>query len=656
MPPKAKQNSRSPSPKAKAKAGESRPSSSAASRRPASSAAARSSVKEQATVQAPENAVKDEAIGHEYRSLSVKHISTTFLEKIEAVGKPRSSKVFEVEECVIRKEGADLVCPRDKRKGSAYVDAVTGLEHASIATAMLSYSWGSGCDDIAGTLLQHCENLGWKPADSYIWMCCTCINQHRVQERLKAGEQVPFNEFRAAFGDRVKGIGHVVCMMSPWRQPRYIQRVWCVFELYTATELDVTTSIAMPTEEANDFLSCLCAGGVHEMWRHLGAINVEAADASFPEDKDRILQIVKDGPGFHKLNCVVAKQLQAWVVGVSENFLKSELASAELEKPLLLDLHTKVADLCAMVGESARSRTHFEDGEKFVSEHALEKSSAYMLFLRSKAKLWRQLGETDRSVEIFSKAEELRKELNYEEDEASLTQAGLLATKQGKHQDALAKYLAARSIIEGREGMRSTAGCSLLMNMAIVHQALENRQAALEMCLQARKILEDIGELMTPLGAQITNNLANLYRQRDKIPEAVEMYRVARRVSQKLGQTETPSYVHLIVNTAILCGQSGDLTEAQALAEESLELMHKLQLKDDRVEALANQIVDMAKAEQEGKRQLSAMKAKDSSGAAPPAAPAQADADEGRPCTSVDDNSGCPRHIDTVFDVRKLCE
>ncbi|CAE7226964.1 unnamed protein product [Symbiodinium sp. CCMP2592] len=89
--------------------------------------------------------------------------------------------------------------------------------------------------DIMDTLTQYCRDANLDPKRTYTWMCCFCINQHRVKETEAAGETVPFEEFKKAFGDRVKGIGKIVAMMAPWKDPFYIKRVWCDFEMYTAT-------------------------------------------------------------------------------------------------------------------------------------------------------------------------------------------------------------------------------------------------------------------------------------------------------------------------------------------------------------------------------------------------------------------------------------
>ncbi|CAE7191373.1 unnamed protein product, partial [Symbiodinium microadriaticum] len=118
---------------------------------------------------------------------------------------------------------------------AAYVDCLQGADEAASASFMLSYTWGYKMGDIMDTLTQYCRDANLDPKRTYTWMCCFCINQHRVKETEAAGETVPFEEFKKAFGDRVKGIGKIVAMMAPWKDPFYIKRVWCDFEMYTAT-------------------------------------------------------------------------------------------------------------------------------------------------------------------------------------------------------------------------------------------------------------------------------------------------------------------------------------------------------------------------------------------------------------------------------------
>jgi hypothetical protein len=112
------------------------------------------------------------------------------------------------------------------------------------------------------------NRVGRDPKRTYIWICSLCLNQHRVQDKAVSPE-----ELAAEFGPRVLAIGRLLPMLEPWcvavcavcrgdlraecacvyglfsrsltgphrtpcrrrrRNPLYLNRAWCLFELYTA--------------------------------------------------------------------------------------------------------------------------------------------------------------------------------------------------------------------------------------------------------------------------------------------------------------------------------------------------------------------------------------------------------------------------------------
>jgi len=159
---------------------------------------------------------------------------------------------------IIREEGKDTICPIDGEKGAAYVHTLQGDDHVGPASIMISYTWGYSIGDIVDVLTNYCESNNLNPKEVYVWICCLCVNQHRVVELKKRKEEIPFAEFRKVFHGRVTSIGHVVAMMSPWTGPEYLTRVWCIFELFTASMMeDCKITIEMPEREREDFLEGL---------------------------------------------------------------------------------------------------------------------------------------------------------------------------------------------------------------------------------------------------------------------------------------------------------------------------------------------------------------------------------------------------------------
>jgi hypothetical protein len=45
---------------------------------------------------------------------------------------------------------------------------------------MLSYTWGYTFGSIGSALMAFCATSSLDPRTTYVWICCMCINQHRV--------------------------------------------------------------------------------------------------------------------------------------------------------------------------------------------------------------------------------------------------------------------------------------------------------------------------------------------------------------------------------------------------------------------------------------------------------------------------------------------
>ena len=140
----------------------------------------------------------------ELQGVSVEHLRTVFAETVqqcgpylrhrctedggEFCGRPteacsagcievdgQEAKIYEIEPGVIRATGAEKLCPRDHRKGAAYVDAIDAGA-VGRATMMLSYTWNYTVRDIVEGLVEYCDTAGLEEGSTYVWICCLCIS------------------------------------------------------------------------------------------------------------------------------------------------------------------------------------------------------------------------------------------------------------------------------------------------------------------------------------------------------------------------------------------------------------------------------------------------------------------------------------------------
>ncbi|CAB9496746.1 Hydra magnipapillata [Seminavis robusta] len=240
--------------------------------------------------------------------VSVHHLQHGLLHEVKEAGLSRESKIYEIEDLrypahgVIRRKGASVTCPIDGQLGASYVHSL-GDDPDKVGPShfMISYSWGYCIGDIVDTLVSYCDEQNRDPKSTYIWICCLCVNQHRVQ-----GEDVLPDELASIFGRRVTGIGHVLSMITPWKEPENLGRIWCVFELFKAHTMGCEVTIVMPAKEKvsleSDLLGDEPGSGVELLYGAIAKTKIEEASTSKVADRIAILGWVEEHLGYSELN------------------------------------------------------------------------------------------------------------------------------------------------------------------------------------------------------------------------------------------------------------------------------------------------------------------------------------------------------------------
>jgi len=481
--------------------------------------------------------VADPTLGHPLRGVSVHHLSTEFISQVEATGLSGDSKVYDIEPVVIRPRGQDTWCPRDGQLGAAYVDAIHGEDHAGMATIMLSYTWGYRIGDVVDSLVEYCNRERLDPKRVYVWICCLCINQHKVIRASKVGQSVPFESFQKEFGSRVRGIGHVVLLMAPWHDPFYLTRVWCVYELYTAAVENVQTTIIMPPGEEFRFREALCdKTSMDEVWKNLGKVDVENAKASVNADRVAILAMIKDGPGFIDFNACVVGKLKNWMVESSEACLKN----------------------------------NFDTDSSDISD------SAFLGICQNVNKLLRWTGEYERAAELLEPAIKRAGNADSEDLANLLRQVGIIRRRQRNASGAKEAFEQAKGITERLGTLETSDGALLLINLGI--SEFESGGDPFNVMFAARDLTSKLGLLDTNVGGLLFKWLGVFEFRRGNFQKADEFYKSAWSVYEKTGAL--PQLGKLKLDMGELKQAQGDLESALALYKEALESQKKFGLLD----------------------------------------------------------------------------
>ncbi|CAB9530832.1 Kinesin light chain [Seminavis robusta] len=448
----------------------------------------------------------------------------------------RDSKIYQIENLqrppgVIRMQSADTICPIDGRKGSAYVHSLKGKDHVGEATHMLSYSWDYTIGDIVDTLSDFCLQKKLNPKRTYIWICCLCVNQHRVVEKSKSGVLVPTHEFFDIFGHRVKKIGHVLAMMAPWKAPIYITRVWCIFEIFTAHTTDgCKVDIVMPPKEKHSLEQDVISsgGGINALYETLGNTKVENAKASVESDRMAILRKVRGDEGFTAysvLNNQVNDLLRGWMHGVLTQLVETRENTNNED----------YVEFCNKIGVILMNNGELDSAMKLLR-------AALTICETSLGKNHRNTGDTCSNI------------------------ASVL-DNMGDHEGALAKFQQALDIYlsmlesntNGSAVETHSAVATTHDNIGCVLQKMGNADGALTAHKQAIAIKEAVLAENHPALAATYNNIGSVLSQKGDYKRALEWYLRSLAVLESVHGMNHPVVATSYDNIGVLVGKKGDL-------------------------------------------------------------------------------------------------
>lgn len=521
----------------------------------------------------------DTSVGHPFRGVSVSHMETEFLEQVRAAGLTESAKIYEIEPLVIRPRGEHLTCPRSGLMGAAYVDAIHGRDRAGMSQYMLSYTWGYSAEDIVGALADHCRLLGKDGKETYVWICCLCINQHRVKEAERAGQAVPFDEFCAEFGNRVKGIGHVLALMTPWHSPTYVTRVWCIFELFTAANEghSCQLTVLMPPGQTKLLCGALVSGALSSrLWAALEEVRVQNAQASVHADRENIMRAIEAGMGCERINYVVRQRLLQWFAEASATEAHSLLTDGTLQGERAAAVCVEVSSLLRRLGQldrafallaEARCATEQSRGD----DPGMESCEGANL-LRTMGLLCADRGDEDGAMSAYNKAIAVLRRIGQLESHDGAAVLTCVASSQemlGNPNGALQGFREAWLVRQAIGADRTLDGADLLamMGSAECHTGLFTE--GIQHLEEGRDLMEALRCLETPHGARVLEQLGTGRRLAGDHQAAIRDLEESHRILVCCGVSETPAAANLLRQMGRCQGLCGNRQEELRLYREA---------------------------------------------------------------------------------------
>jgi len=480
--------------------------------------------------------------------ISVHYLSNQFMTEVRDAGHNETAKMCEIEDLekfkihgVIRKKGSCTECPIDDEVGAAYVHSVADMDAVGKASIMISYARCYSIGDILDTIVGYCKSEDLDPEKTYVWIYCLCSNQHRVVEKRKEGENTPFNEFRTISRKRISNIGHILAVLAPWQAPTYLSRMWCLFEIFMASERACKITIRMPSSQWDQFKKAIrCDNGaeqVSNIFKACSSINVRMAETN--SDRTNIMRLIEGGGGYDNFNSKINGLIKEWVLDIIERIVDagSNGANDNDSKVKQGSLLNVVSEIYFQLREVDRSLTL---GKQAVTMNKLvhgrwHKETAKSLFLVGIALYWKF--EFDASLLLQKEALAIRKKVLGRDDgdtAESIVWMAKILKDNGEEEEAMKMHKDALDIRKMVFGWDHAKTAESLNEIAVILEQQGDYDKTLELYNDVVEVnLKVYGRDHLDTAKTILN-IALVLNKTDEKEEALKMFKESFTIFEKV--------------------------------------------------------------------------------------------------------------------------
>jgi len=273
--------------------------------------------------------------------------------------------------------GKNKICPRDRRMHCSIVDGLYKEGTSARATIFLSWVWKYSLGLVMDALCEfqdfRLRDAGLTSANCFIWWCFFNNNQHRI---LGDGAQITTEALANIFGNQLKAVGRMVCMMDRIESSQYTTRIWCNFEVFVADKDRISMEVILPSSRRQEINSMFMQGGLERLRQGM-RVDCEKAEASRKDDERNIKDLIQARSSFNAVDEAVHKSL---VQCVGTQITKALSARAELQAQDFCTNDEQHSEIKTLFGEVERQRIEHaelyaeyqEQAERFRAEHEVE--------------------------------------------------------------------------------------------------------------------------------------------------------------------------------------------------------------------------------------------------------------------------------------------
>uniref|UniRef100_A0A7S3V939 Kinesin light chain n=1 Tax=Chaetoceros debilis TaxID=122233 RepID=A0A7S3V939_9STRA len=519
-----------------------------------------------------EKAAKANEAENKLRGISVFYLSTKFMAEVRGAGHDEHSTMSDLEDLryeykhgIIRRSGRHIICPFDGKAGVSYVNALALAgeggdcdcdykedQVVGKATIFLNYSWGSNTiGDILDVLLQYCDSQNVDPKSTYVWISCLCMNQHRFVGMKRRGRDSLTSSLQTELrnlSELITNIGNVLVILAPLKTPAYLDRIWCLYEIYRAQSMDkgCEVTMIMPSGERADFGNGLSTNVFHhidQLFKTLAHTSVEKAQATIDSDRQEILQLIHNGPGFKKFNATINNLIREWV-------------------------------LCLVLKEVEVKKEKKHDGG---ANGTYDESCAN--FFQTVGIFFHRIGEYDRSLTMYKdELEMVEQEFGPDHIRMTypLTNMALVYTDQGKYDEAMQYYERALAMREKEYGKKHYETATTLHNMGIIYRNQKMFAKAVEVLNRAWTIRSKKYGRDHVITATTLEAIAIVLYDQKKYDEAMDRYLQVLSIYRKKSGRDSMATARVLGHIASSLKRQGKNKEAMVKYQQSLSIREKV--------------------------------------------------------------------------------
>jgi tetratricopeptide (TPR) repeat protein len=408
------------------------------------------------------------------------------------------------------------------------------------ASLFVSFAYLDNYIELVDALELHIETQNLPEISTYFWFDIFVNDQWTAVDK-------DFDWWANAFRETVTTIGHTLTFLSPWSNPSYLKRVWCLLEMRYSPRV----TLILSRKEVKALQDGICSVfGTFECARQriiksLCQISVEDASSFRPEDRERIFEVIRSMEGgVDGFNNAVMVLIRNWISDSAKLLIK-DVIDADLSRKLS---NLDVGSLDAMQDVA------------YLHNYAYLQQTVH--------------GKLDEAKAIFERILKIEeKSLGPHHLSTMITRhsLGFVLSDLGKHEEAIFNYKRVLKVFDKKLGPKHERTLKTVNSLGVSLCVLKRYEEAELMLERASKSRE---ETLGPDHMDTLRSISCLGSLLDKMgreTEAMQMHEKAwKGYSKTLGENH-PDTLLCLNNVAMLSDRQGKHTDAKEMSDKALK-------------------------------------------------------------------------------------